>query len=336
VRGAPKLTERETAILLSIVEVFVRDGRPISSADIQKEILPEVSTATIRADLYALERMGLIYKPHLSSGRLPTEAGLRYYAEEVLRKAPPTATGEREKTRVRIGDRTDFLNQTLVSLSRDAHAIAFLSHPLPEIDRIARFQVTLWEQRVLILTLLFRSDWVYSRSFRLRAPLDPDLPFDEVSERVTESIHGLLLRDIRRELVVQALRGVPSANALGWLIARFVMSHTWNDRIRLKEPPPGEMESPADQEVLHPLRRALSETETLMTVIRKMRSSPEIVWGTDLRPLPLPRSVFVLSQYRVNSLPAFLGIAGSIRMDYGRAVRMVQESSERLSASSAI
>jgi heat-inducible transcriptional repressor len=334
VKGIRKLSEREQAILFAVVERFVRDGRAISSADIQKEVMPDISTATIRADMFRLEQEGLLYKPHASAGRLPTEAGLRYYGEEILRRTPPVERSFHGRSRPRIADQVGFLNRTLASLSRDARAIAFLSYPLPEIDPVARFQVTLWEQRVLVLTLLFQSDWVYSRLFRLQMPLDPHLSFDEISERVTEAIRGMLIQNIRREILANALQKMPSADAFTRIISRFILSHHWMERIRVMEPPPEEMESGAVMEALHPIRAALSDSGALMRVIRRVRSSPQIIWGTDLRPKPIPRSVFILSQYRVNSLPGFLGIAGPVRMDYGRAVRTVQEFSEHLSAAS--
>ena len=65
-----ELSERKKKILHALVDVYISTGQPVSSADIQSKYMPEVSSATIRAELSALEALGYIDQPHTSAGRV--------------------------------------------------------------------------------------------------------------------------------------------------------------------------------------------------------------------------------------------------------------------------
>ncbi|HEY8390138.1 MAG TPA: heat-inducible transcriptional repressor HrcA [Clostridia bacterium] len=82
----PKLSERKAKILKSIVEDYINQAEPISSADIQSRHLPEFSSATIRNELAALEEMGYLYQPHTSAGRVPTKEAYKLYVEQLMPK----------------------------------------------------------------------------------------------------------------------------------------------------------------------------------------------------------------------------------------------------------
>ncbi|MCA9348424.1 transcriptional regulator, partial [Candidatus Saccharibacteria bacterium] len=71
------MTQRQTAILLSIVEQYAEVASPVGSSLLAK--LFGVSSATIRAEMAELERLDYIVQPHTSAGRVPTDKGYRYY-----------------------------------------------------------------------------------------------------------------------------------------------------------------------------------------------------------------------------------------------------------------
>lgn len=82
------LTERQKNVLKAIVEEYVRTVQPVGSQTLiaDKRFGLDVSPATIRNEMAALEKAGLILKPHTSSGRIPSEAGYRLYVQEILKK----------------------------------------------------------------------------------------------------------------------------------------------------------------------------------------------------------------------------------------------------------
>lgn len=91
------LTSRQEKILFSIIEEYAEVATPVGSVTLAK--LFDVSPATIRAEMAHLESVGLIAQPHTSAGRVPTDAGYRYYVnalserpEEVKPRAELTAS----------------------------------------------------------------------------------------------------------------------------------------------------------------------------------------------------------------------------------------------------
>ena len=76
------LTERQNKILKLIVERYIRDPNPVGSKTISKEL--NCSSATVRNEMGNLENLGLLEKTHTSSGRVPSEAGYRYYVDNLM------------------------------------------------------------------------------------------------------------------------------------------------------------------------------------------------------------------------------------------------------------
>jgi len=90
------MTERQQAILNAIVEQYAEVASPVGSTLLAK--LFNVSSATIRAEMAELERLGYITQPHTSAGRVPTDKGYRYYVnnlDESAGKLLPEARAER-------------------------------------------------------------------------------------------------------------------------------------------------------------------------------------------------------------------------------------------------
>ena len=81
---------RQREILKAIVEEYIKTARPVGSKNLSKKF--KVSSATIRNDMGVLEETGYLEKQHISSGRVPSEAGYRYYVDELLE--PKKISGE--------------------------------------------------------------------------------------------------------------------------------------------------------------------------------------------------------------------------------------------------
>ncbi len=78
------LNERQLKILSAVVEEYTKTALPVGSSVLSKEYNFKVSSATLRIDMVKLEKMGLLYQPHTSAGRIPTDTGYRYFVEEVM------------------------------------------------------------------------------------------------------------------------------------------------------------------------------------------------------------------------------------------------------------
>ena len=78
------LSERRKKILNALVDSYISDAEPISSAAIKDKYMPDVSTATIRSELATLEEMGYLNQPHVSAGRVPSSKAYKFYVDNIL------------------------------------------------------------------------------------------------------------------------------------------------------------------------------------------------------------------------------------------------------------
>src|ERR1017187_1813898 len=74
-----QLDDRKAAILKSVVTGYVETAQPVGSSQVARDPVIEVSPATVRADMAALEREGYLTHPHTSAGRIPTDKGYRFF-----------------------------------------------------------------------------------------------------------------------------------------------------------------------------------------------------------------------------------------------------------------
>ena len=78
------LDDRSREIFMRIVETYLETGEPMGSRNLARQLEISLSPASIRNVMSDLEHLGLIYAPHISAGRLPTEVGLRYFVDGFL------------------------------------------------------------------------------------------------------------------------------------------------------------------------------------------------------------------------------------------------------------
>src|SRR5918999_3800040 len=101
----PKLNKRSRAIFRQIVESYLATGEPVGSRNISKILPMTLSPASVRNVMSDLEQLGLVYAPHISAGRLPTELGLRFFVDALLEIGDLSADERRQiETQIRAGD----------------------------------------------------------------------------------------------------------------------------------------------------------------------------------------------------------------------------------------
>ena len=105
-----ELSPRKSQILLSAIEDYIQQASPITSSNIQHKCSLELSTATLRNELNALEAMGYLRQLHTSGGRVPTSKGYRYFVNSMIQDVPLDKTvlndiqGLFEERTVYLGD----------------------------------------------------------------------------------------------------------------------------------------------------------------------------------------------------------------------------------------
>src|ERR671916_75890 len=86
----PQISDRQREIMLETLELYVSTGAPVGSHALTEAV--DASSSTIRAELAYLESEGLLTHPHTSAGRVPTDAGYRYYADALMERDPCETT----------------------------------------------------------------------------------------------------------------------------------------------------------------------------------------------------------------------------------------------------
>jgi heat-inducible transcriptional repressor len=82
----PEISDRQREILLKTLELYISTGSPVGSHALTDAV--DASSSTIRAELADLESRGLLTHPHTSAGRVPTDAGYRYYVDALMTEDP--------------------------------------------------------------------------------------------------------------------------------------------------------------------------------------------------------------------------------------------------------
>ena len=119
-----ELNERSREIFRLIVDGYVQTGEPIGSRTLSRLLGQNLSPATIRNVMADLEEAGLLYSPHTSAGRLPTEAGLRLFVHGLL-ELGNLAEDERQNIESLCAARGKSLSQ---ALEEATSALSGLSH----------------------------------------------------------------------------------------------------------------------------------------------------------------------------------------------------------------
>jgi heat-inducible transcriptional repressor len=121
-----QMTDRSREIFRQIVDSYLASGEPVGSRQLSRLLPMTLSPASIRNVMQDLEELGLVYAPHTSAGRLPTELGLRFYVDSMLQ----------------IGDLADVerarINAEVEAASRDHDVEGVLAEATSLISGLAR------------------------------------------------------------------------------------------------------------------------------------------------------------------------------------------------------
>src|SRR6516162_5612807 len=112
----PGLDARSAAVLREIVEQYVETGDPVGSRTLSRRLPMNLSPATIRNVMADLTDAGLLFAPHTSAGRLPTDQGLRLFVDGLLHFGE-LAEDEREAITAALATRGRSLEEILVEAS---------------------------------------------------------------------------------------------------------------------------------------------------------------------------------------------------------------------------
>jgi heat-inducible transcriptional repressor len=328
------LSPRQELLLRKLVDEFSSSGQPVGSKALAADPDVAAGPSTVRNELAVLEEHGLLAHPHTSAGRVPTDAGYRYYVDELL-PALPTAPAELRLSLVRR-EVDAAMRQTTEALSQVTNLLAIVSAPPIATTTIRHVEVLLLQPQVLMVVIITSTGGVSKRVFTLDRAVDPGLA-DWAASYLNEQLVGMGLgaRMLHSKLGDPSLdpterqfiaRLAPAFTELAGTAentlyvdgaARLLSEHRFQDLSQLND-------------LLEALERRVSLLGLLSAALEE-RGIYVRIGGENqmpaLRSLSLVAANYGLPQRNLGTV----SVIGPTRMDYPRAIRTVREAALQLS-----
>lgn len=172
------LTERKKQILAIIIERYIATAEPVGSKAICAYMGNAVSSATIRNDMADLVELGLLEQPHTSAGRVPSQAGYRYYVDNLMTSYE---LGVDEQERIKIwlqsfsGEPDKLLEKAGNILAELTNCVAVSSSPSDDEAFIRRIELVPLSDHTAMIVLLATSDILKSAVVRCDAEINVEI-----------------------------------------------------------------------------------------------------------------------------------------------------------------
>jgi heat-inducible transcriptional repressor len=327
------LSDRQELVLRRLVEEYLDGGAPVGSKSLSSAF--EWGPSTIRHELANLEELGLLAHPHTSAGRVPTEAGYRYFVDRLLPAEPSGPTISLSLVRRELDEA---MRVTTETLSQVTNLLAIVTAPPIETSTIRHIEVLALQPQVLMVVVITSTGGVTKRLFTFPRPVDTGIA-DWAGSYLGERLVGLGLgaRVLHQRLHDPSL----SAAEREFLDA---LSPVFTD---LEESAQATLyvdgtarlltvERIGDVSELNLLMDMLERRVALLGVLRSALIAPRDVAvriGTENEMPALHSLALVAASYGLpqRSLGA-VSVIGPLRMDYGQAIRAVRDAAAQLSS----
>jgi heat-inducible transcriptional repressor len=323
-----ELSERRQEILRIVVQEYVDTTQPVASRTIAENYRLGVSPATIRNDLSALERAGLLTHPHTSAGRVPTDAGYRYFVRHLLANTE-LPQSERRMIRHQFHQARQEVDQWLrlstAVLARASLSAALATTPRAAESRFKHLELVEIRDAVVLLVLVLQEGAVKQQIITLEAPVDQS----ELSRTSNELNAKLANAGVTR---IQAT--LPALSGLAGEVAELVveMMGRMNDQLGERIYRDGlaqVLEAPefAEGENMRRIVQVMEQRSLLEEVLAELVtvSDVQVLIAGEGRFVELEDISLVLSRYGVeNEATGMIGVIGPVRMPYARTIGAVR------------
>jgi heat-inducible transcriptional repressor len=327
------LSDRQELVLRRLVEEYLDGGAPVGSKSLSSAF--EWGPSTIRHELANLEELGLLAHPHTSAGRVPTEAGYRYFVDRLL---PAEPSGPSISLSLVRRELDEAMRVTTETLSQVTNLLAIVTAPPIETSTIRHIEVLALQPQVLMVVVITSTGGVTKRLFTFPRRVDTGIA-DWAGSYLSERLVGL---GLGARLLHQRLHD-PSLSAAEreFLDA---LSPVFTD---LEESAQATLyvdgtarlltvERIGDVSELNLLMDMLERRVALLGVLRSALIAPRDVAvriGTENEMPALHSLALVAASYGLpqRSLGA-VSVIGPLRMDYGQAIRAVRDAAAQLSS----
>lgn len=296
----------------------------------------EWGSSTIRHELARLEDQGLLNHPHTSAGRVPTEAGYRYFVDRLLPQRPEEPTGDELSLQLVRREVDEAMRVTSETLSQVTDLLAIVTAPPLETTTIRHVEVLVLQPQVLMVVVITSTGGVTKRVLTFDAPVDTGLA-DWAKAYLNEQLVGLGLgaRMLVKRLSDPEL-GETERGFLEQLAPAFTELEDTAAQTLYVEGAGRLLTEQRGQDLpqLEALMGMLERRVQMLAVLRDALAAPDLYVriGSENQAPGLQGMALVAQGY---GLPArtlgAVSVIGPVRMDYDRAIRSVRAAAHELS-----
>jgi heat-inducible transcriptional repressor len=331
------LSARQERILCKVVDDYLRTGQPVASHTIAADPDLDCGPSTVRNELALLEEYGLLAHPHVSAGRVPTDAGHRYLVDRLLSAEQAL---ERPEPRLELSlirrEVDEAMRATTETLSQMTNLLAVVSAPSLNTATIRRIEVLALQPHAVLIVIITSTGGVSKMLATFERSIDPGL-LSWAGEYLNERLVGLGL----------------GARMINQRLADASLSPTELDFLAQFAPAFGSLASEAedvlyvdgtarlfssvqldDASQVNELIGLLERRVALLRMLRAALGEPGVyVRIGHENELPAMRSLAVIATgYGVAQRKlGTVSVIGPVRMDYAGAIATVREAAHELS-----
>ncbi|MAG34786.1 MAG: heat-inducible transcription repressor HrcA [Dehalococcoidia bacterium] len=329
----PVLSERKQLILKAIVESYIGSATPVGSGQVVREYVTDVSSATVRNEMVGLAEAGLLFQPHTSSGRIPSEGGFRYFVRQLMEERTLTRAEQssirRQLFAVQLA-REEWLGVAATLMARVARAAGIISAPLAVQCRVKHVELLAIQEGLGLLVLVLQEGTVKQQLVEL--PVDTSqTDLSAASSRLNQRIHGLTRSELEAQSDpmsdLEAFVASRLASLMGQIDEHLRKEFHHTGLVELLELPEFQQPEQARRVV-----RLLEHPEELFGLLETLPWSQGmhiLIGARGPRMAILQDLGLVVSYYGTEGVAGgFVGVLGPMRLPYSEVVPVVRHVSQ--------
>ena len=320
------LSKRQEYILGLLIRSYIEEGQSVGSKTLVLRYSLDMSPATVRNEMAALDELGLLIQPHTSAGRVPTEQGYRYFVERLLGEyqlpSDEKQMIQHQFHQARL-DLDQWMRLATAVLARTSHSASFITAPRPRQSRFKHLQLIATQGRLVLMVLVLYGGDIKQQMLTLAEPL-PQGRLSLAADRLNALFDGQSTAEIQA-----------TASQLNWVLEQEVAGLLLDTMRRTDERALSNvyragitniMEDEATRPALHLLEERSRLANVLSEVANELdERGIQVVIGGEGRWEELKHCSIILSRYGVgNELAGAVAVIGPTRMPYGRNISIVR------------
>lgn len=325
------LDERKLLVLSAVVDAYIRTGEPVGSKAIIANSNINVSSATIRNDMAALEKMGFLEQPHTSAGRVPSYLGYRMYIEKLMH--PHCLTNEEKRdidAKLLLGGATaESVLENAVEVLSDATGLAVVnSNNMLQFSVITRVEVIPAGRKLYALLMITSTGTIKNKLCRLEFDLTNE-QIGYFAEFINKNLRGMNVENLTPAMLqnLAVALGSYMISLSPLLYAVYELSEEFSrNNINIR----GEQKLIEQGDVNSAeIVRFFSGKQELAGLLSNALSGIQVLFGKENDTFTVTNSSMIVSPYRIGKKQGgSLGVVGPLRLDYAKVIPMMQYFSE--------